>query len=76
LTALAEIRNEVPDIILSNLNMPDRSAFEFLSVVRRRLPPLRVIAMSGAFRGDEALSGVAADCGRAGLAGKILCHPA
>lgn len=61
LTALAEIRNEVPDIILSDLNMPGMSGFEFLSVVRQRLPSIRVIAMSGAFSGDEVPSGVAAD---------------
>ena len=61
LTALVEIRNEVPDLILSDLEMPGMSGFEFLSVVRRRLPSIRVIAMSGAFSGDEVPSGVAAD---------------
>jgi CheY-like chemotaxis protein len=61
LTALAEIRNDVPDIILSDLHMPGMSGFEFLSVVRRRLPSIRVIAMSGAFSGEEVPSGVAAD---------------
>ena len=35
-SALAEIRNEIPNIILSDLNMPGMSGFEFLSVVRRR----------------------------------------
>jgi hypothetical protein len=70
--------------------MPGKSSFEFLSVVRWRLPPNGVIVMSGTFSGDEAPSGVAADafskgerrplpvedCGRAELAGKIVCHPA
>ncbi|MGA3132490.1 MAG: response regulator [Terracidiphilus sp.] len=60
-TALIEIRKEIPDIILSDLNMPGMSGFEFLSVVRRRLPTIPVIAMSGAFSGDEVPSGVAAD---------------
>ena len=60
-SALVEIRKEIPDIILSDLNMPGMSGFELLSVVRHRLPSIRVIAMSGAFSGDEVPSGVAAD---------------
>ena len=61
LSALIEIRKEIPDMILSDLNMPGMSGFEFLSVVRRRFPAIPVIAMSGAFSGNEVPSGVAAD---------------
>lgn len=61
ISALVEIRRAIPDIILSDLNMPGMSGFEFLSVVRHRLPWIRVIAMSGAFSGNEVPSGVAAD---------------
>jgi CheY-like chemotaxis protein len=60
-SALVEIRKEIPDIILSDPNMPGMSGFELLSVVRRRFPSIRVIAMSGAFSGDEMPSGVEAD---------------
>ena len=60
-SALAEIRNEIPNIILSDLNMPGMSGFEFLSVVRRRFPAIRVIAMSGALSGDGVPPGVVAD---------------
>lgn len=60
-SALVEIREGIPDIILSDLNMPGMSGFELLSVVRHRLPSIRLIAMSGAFSGDEVPSGVAAD---------------
>jgi CheY-like chemotaxis protein len=60
-SALAEIRNEIPDLIISDLNMPAMSGFELLSVVRRRFPTVRVIAMSGAYSGNDVPPGVAAD---------------
>ena len=60
-SALSEIRNEVPDIILADLNMPGMSGFEFLSVVLRRFPAVRRIAMGGAYSGDGVPLGVAAD---------------
>ena len=60
-SALAEMRKETPDILLSDLNMPGMSGFELLSVVRRRFPSVQTIDMSGAFLGDEVPSGVAAD---------------
>jgi len=61
LSALCEIRNEVPMLLLSDLNMPRMSGFELLSVIRRRFPAIRTIAMSGSFTGTEAPSGVAVD---------------
>ena len=60
-SALAEIRKEVPDLIVSDLNMPGMSGFELLSVVRRRFPSIPVIAMSSQFSGVELPVGVAAD---------------
>lgn len=47
LSALAAIRLRVPDILLSDLDMPAMSGIELLSVVRRRFPDMRLIAMSG-----------------------------
>jgi CheY-like chemotaxis protein len=65
--ALAEIRNGLPDVLLSDLNMPGMSGFELLSVVRRRFPTIRVIAMSGGLSGDGIPTGIAADaCHRKG----------
>lgn len=46
-SALLQLRRDVPDLILSDLNMPQMSGFEFLSVVRRRFPDVLVVAMSG-----------------------------
>jgi CheY-like chemotaxis protein len=60
-SALHEIRQEIPAILLSDLNMPGMSGFELLSVIRRRFPAIQVIAMSGAFSGDSIPHGVAAD---------------
>jgi CheY-like chemotaxis protein len=59
--ALSEVREEIPDILLSDLNMPGMSGFELLSVVRRQFPSIPVIAMSGAFSGTEVPHGVPAD---------------
>jgi CheY-like chemotaxis protein len=51
-----------PDVIISDLNMPQMSGFEFLSVVRRRFPEIPVIAVSGAYEtGDPVPGGVIAD---------------
>ena len=59
--ALSEIGHEIPDILLSDLNMPGLSGFELLSVVRQHFPSIRVIAMSGAYFGVEIPPGVFAD---------------
>jgi CheY-like chemotaxis protein len=59
--ALEEIRKKRPALILSDLNMPRMTGFELLTVIRRRFPMIHVIAMSGAFDGDQVPTGVAAD---------------
>jgi DNA-binding NtrC family response regulator len=60
-SALSEIRKEIPDVLLSDLNMACMSGVRFLMVVRRRFPSIRVIAMGGVFSGNHVPHGVAAD---------------
>jgi CheY-like chemotaxis protein len=60
--ALLQLRMVTPDVIISDLNMPQMSGFEFLSVVRRRFPGIPVVAVSGAYESrDDVPGGVIAD---------------
>jgi CheY-like chemotaxis protein len=60
--ALLALQTMMPDLIISDLNMPQMSGFEFLSVVRRRFPEIPVLAVSGAYdSGDQVPGGVIAD---------------
>jgi CheY-like chemotaxis protein len=58
--ALQEMNDGIPDVLVSDLNMPRMSDFELLSVVRRRFPSVYVIGMTGAFV-DRLPTGIAAD---------------
>lgn len=60
--ALLHMKSVVPDLVISDLNMPQMSGFEFLSVIRRRFPEVVVVAMSGAYEvGEGVPGGVIAD---------------
>ena len=56
---LVQLRRSLPDVVISDLSMPNMSGFEFLSVVRKRFPQLPVIAISAVYHGG--LGGVIAD---------------
>ena len=47
--ALALMREGTPDLLVSDLRMPNMSGFELLAVMRRRFPAVAVIAYTGEF---------------------------
>lgn len=72
LDGLNKLKFAAPDLIVSDLNMPHMSGFEFLLVVRVRFPKIPVIAMSGIGGDDHYLPDrVTADA----FYGKGRCRP-
>jgi CheY-like chemotaxis protein len=45
--ALVKLRDTLPTVIISDLEMPRMSGVEFIGVVRRRFPVIPVVALSG-----------------------------
>jgi CheY-like chemotaxis protein len=61
LSALLEMDSVLPDIVVSDLQMPRMSGFELLSTIRLQFPAIPLIAMSEAFSGNQIPEGVVAD---------------
>ena len=61
LSALSHLNRAVPDLIVTDLNMPHMSGVELISHVRNRHPEISIVAMSGDHPGDEVPAGIAAD---------------
>lgn len=59
--ALAELHGGLPEIIVSELKLPNMSGFELLAVVRQRFPGVGVIARSAEFCPVGMPEGVLAD---------------
>jgi CheY-like chemotaxis protein len=60
-SALLQLRNTLPEVVVSDLEMPKMSGYELLSVIRRRFPDILTVAMSGAYHGFDVPGGVVAD---------------
>ena len=58
---LIALKKSLPDIIISDLRMPNMNGFEFLCVVRRRFPAIPVIVISSEFTGLSVPESVLAD---------------
>jgi CheY-like chemotaxis protein len=56
--ALHHFREQIPDVIICDLNMPNMSGFELLSIVRREYPQIAVIVLSGEYLANMEPSGV------------------
>jgi CheY-like chemotaxis protein len=61
LDGLEALSKSLPDVIISDLNMPRMDGLEFLAIVRKRFPHIATIAMSGEFIGGQSPSGILAD---------------
>lgn len=53
--ALRKLQSAMPDLVITDLRMPNMNGFELLSVLRTRFPQLPTIAISGEFlrAGDQ-----------------------
>jgi CheY-like chemotaxis protein len=60
-SALLEMENGLPDLVVSDLHMARMSGFELLSTIRLQFPEIPLIAMSGAFSSNQIPEGVVAD---------------
>jgi two-component system chemotaxis response regulator CheY len=61
-SALSQLNSTVPDLIVTDLNMPHMSGAELISQVRSRYPEMSIVAMSGDYQGDAVPAGILADC--------------
>jgi DNA-binding response OmpR family regulator len=59
--ALLQLKRTLPDLIVSDLSMPQMSGYELLSIIRRRFPQIVTVAMSGDYQDDVLPPGVIAD---------------
>jgi CheY-like chemotaxis protein len=59
--ALRKMQESMPDLVITDLRMPNMNGFELLSVIRHRFPCLPTIAISGEFLACQIDEGPLAD---------------
>ena len=60
-SAVSHLSRTVPDLLVTDLNMPHMSGVELISHVRSRHPSVSIVAMSGDYREDAVPAGLIAD---------------
>ena len=61
ITAVAHLSSTVPDLLVTDLNMPLMSGVELISHVRTLHPKVPIVAMSGDYLGEAVPAGITAD---------------
>ena len=60
-SAISHLNRTVPDLLVTDLNMPLMSGVELISHVRSQHPSVPIVAMSGEYRGDAVPASIIAD---------------
>jgi len=60
-SAISHLDQRIPDLIVTDLNMPEMSGMELMSHVRSLYPSILIVAMSGDYQGDSVPAGIIAD---------------
>jgi CheY-like chemotaxis protein len=61
LSAVLHLNTAMPDLIVTDLNMPQMSGMELISHVRSRYPSIAIVAMSGEYHRNAVPAGLIAD---------------
>jgi CheY-like chemotaxis protein len=60
-SAVSHLTTAVPDLIVTDLNMPHMSGVELIAHVRNCYPSISIAAMSGEYQGDAVPASIIAD---------------